>query len=94
MILIGRGLDLGKKGTGNREQGTGSANDRNPNLNPGTERTDLRSFKESGERALVGREGSSSLCGFEGAKRLRKRRKGVGRPFDGRSDGTRKRGSN
>ena len=80
-------------------------------------------FRESGERAMVRREGSSSLCGFQGVrlphgqkaasqlragtanvhgasrrqasdlarwKQLRERRKGVGRPFDGRSDGTRK----
>ena len=29
-----------------------------------------RSFEKSGERALVRREGSSSLCGFEGAEAI------------------------
>ena len=43
MILIGRGLDLGKKGTGRREQGTGEARAGTEpwDERPVTERSDL-----------------------------------------------------
>ena len=48
MILIGRGLDLGKKGTGKREQGTGEAKAETEswerNLRPGK---DLKNVKAS-----------------------------------------------
>ena len=80
MILIGRGLDLGEKGTGIREQGLGETEgtggkpkgtevepktrNRSPNPRGFVEEKNVEAKRPE---ALVRPKGAN-LCGFEGAK--------------------------
>ena len=64
MILIGRGLDLGEKGTGKREQGTGEAEAEPGNLGAGPVTGKMICWKEKRSRKSLleaGREGEAGM---------------------------------
>ena len=86
MILIGRGLDLGKKGTGNRDQGLEARKRRRDlGLKPETEEMICKNVRDWKRKSWSDGSGESDLCGFEGARKG-KRSKSKARAMRKRSD--------